>query len=88
MILLISQPERNSSCKIGEKLYRNLYGENGEPSDYQRQALLHVPDQGDPCEYYDQDMSFVPLASPATEDYNRSLREHFQVGIQLARHRG
>jgi|SRR5712664_2822988 len=71
-----------------EKFNRNFYGESGEPPDYERQALLHVPDQGDPCEYYDQDMPFVPLASMKDKDYNRSLREHFQLGIQLARHRG
>ena len=71
-----------------EKFNRDFYGESGEPSDHQRQALLRVPDQGDPCEYYDQDMPFVPLASPGTEDYDRSLTDHFQVGIQLARCRG
>jgi hypothetical protein len=87
-IAYVAAREKSFWDRWRQNLNRNLYGENGEPSDYQRQALLHVPDQGDPCEYYDQDMPFVPLASPGTEDYNRSLREHFQLGIQLARHRG
>jgi len=78
-----AEREESSWRHFEERLNRRLYGVIGE-SEYRARLIHH--DHEDPCS--DPDMPFIPLEIPGTEDYCRRWREHFRIGIDLARRRG